>query len=125
MNIERLRQIQTDIIEESYNQTIYFNTCGTPACIAGHIYHRYINDLVADDGGEYLMDEDVDIEAADAVDISEYAAHNLFNGFPLGTYPEQQARVTPELAVKVIDILIDERVVDWEKAERILKREEL
>lgn len=96
MNKARMLEL-ADFIEksETFDQTGWFNLCGTPACIAGHAvvcsgkWISYREGSVINDAGEI---ETVGRAASDWLELLRSQAVDLFDADPFESfYPESTA----------------------------------
>ena len=106
MKVNNIKEVRDEIASkpENYNQTVVYNACGTPACIAGHAAH------LATPPGGYQNINCWDF-AKDFLGLTGEQATDLFSSFP---YPRQHdAPATVDEALAVLDNLIETGKVRW------------
>lgn len=123
MNIQRMREL-ADVIEksETYDQTIYVNDCGTPACIAGHAVAHFAghNNLVS-------PSESIANRAQKLLDLTWVQVELLFNAYPdwsSSTMPTTKMSATKEEAAAELRRMADQEEKRLlEEHERLMERD--
>ena len=102
-----------------YGQTVMFNGCGTPACIAGHAAIRRLNDMgtKVDRMYEYVDDtgeEQVLSDAQAYLGLTDGEAEDMFQAWPYG----HGEWATAEDAVAMLKAYAEGKGVEWPEREK-------
>ena len=107
LNVERLKRLREAVAEsETFEQSIFYHPCGTPACIAGHCI--WLAEESPDRREFVRLCSDTRMRAKNWLGLTYIQADTMFDGYPLGN-----RRVTKAEALDMLDRAIATGVVVW------------